>query len=245
MALVKDLSGMRFGKLTAIECVGRTKNGNAKWLCRCDCGGEKVIASWNLVSGNTNSCGCIKKEQNKQMFVTHGDSGSHKTRLYRIWAGIKTRCYNKKHSDSYRKYGAKGVFMCDEWKNSYESFRDWSIASGYQENLSIDRIDPKGPYSPENCRWATDKEQQNNRTNNHILTFNGVSKTLAQWVELTGFTKSTIEHRLERGWSVADALQTPMRKTVGGRFVYVESKIGGDCLPQFSGKLSARVLQAI
>lgn len=227
MAIVKDLTGKRFGRLVAVKCVGRTSNGNAKWLCKCDCGGEKVVASWGLVSGSTSSCGCIKREQNKAMFTTHGESSSHKTRLYRIWAGIKTRCYNKKHEESYRKYGAKGIVMCEEWKSSYEAFRDWALDNGYKDNLSIDRIDPRGPYSPENCRWATDKQQQNNRSNNHILTFNGIRKTLAEWVDITGFTKSTIEHRLSRGWSVADALQTPMRKAANGKFVYIESKIAG------------------
>ena len=213
MAIVKDLTGQRFGRLVAVSCVGRTKNGNAKWLCKCDCGGEKVVASWGLVSERTSSCGCIKKEQNQVMCTTHGESGSHKTRLYGICSGIKTRCYNKRQKESYKRYGAKGISMCEEWKNSYEAFRDWALENGYKDNLSIDRIDPRGPYSPENCRWATDKQQQNNRSNNHILTFNGISKTLAEWVDATGFTKSTIEHRLSRGWSVADTLQTPMRKT--------------------------------
>lgn len=227
MAIVKDLTGQRFGRLVAVECVGRTNNGNAKWLCKCDCGGEKIVASYGLVSGRTNSCGCIKREQNHQMFTTHGESNVNKTRLYRIWAGMKTRCYNKNQSYAYGKYGAKGIVVCDEWKESYEAFRDWAHGNGYQDNLSIDRIDPHGPHSPDNCRWATDKQQQDNRSNNRILTFNGVSKTLAEWADATGFTKSTIEHRLSRGWSVANTLQTPMRKPMNGKFIYIESKIAG------------------
>ena len=227
MAVVKDLTGQRFGRLVAMKCVGRTNNGNAQWLCKCDCGGEKVVASWGLVSGRTQSCGCIKREQNAQMFTTHGESGKHKKRLYRIWVGMKNRCYKANDKDAFRKYGSKGIKVCDEWRTSYESFRDWAMSNGYRDDLSIDRIDPHGPYSPENCRWATDKEQQNNRSNNHIITFCGISKTLAEWSELTGFTKSTIEHRLERGWSIADALQSPMRVARNGKYVLVESKFRG------------------
>lgn len=226
MAIVKDLTGKRFGRLVAVECVGKTTNGNAKWRCECDCGEGKVVASWGLVSGRTKSCGCIKREQNKDVFTTHGDSAK-RTRLYRIWSGMKTRCYNKNHKESYAKYGKKGIYVCDEWKESYENFKKWALSHGYKDSLSIDRIDTQGPYSPENCRWATEKQQQNNRSNNRILTFMGEKKTLAQWVEITGFTKSTIEHRLNRGMSVADALQTPMRKLQNGKFIFVDSKIAG------------------
>lgn len=243
MAVVKDLAGTRFGRLVAVRCVGRTKNGNAKWLCKCDCGGEKIVASWGLVSGRTNSCGCIKREQNKQMWTKHGESNNHKTRLYRIWAGMKTRCYNEHQEFSFKKYGARGVKMCEEWKNSYESFRDWAIKNGYQENLSIDRIDFYGDYSPENCRWATATEQARNTRSNRRIVFNGETKTMAEWAEISGFTYSTLEHRVNRGWSVADALQTPMRIPMNGKFVYIESKIGEVFNHQkFDSKLSARIL---
>lgn len=228
MAVVKDLTGKRFGRLVAVSCVGRTTNGNAKWLCRCDCGGTKIVASWGLVSGNTQSCGCIKAEQNKEMFTKHGDAAHGKrNRLYRIWAGAKTRCYNQRQQNAFRKYGAKGVQMCDEWRNSYESFKLWALENGYDDSLTLDRVDPAGPYSPENCRWATQKQQQNNRTNNRRIEFNGHTKTLAEWADATGFTKSTIEHRLSRGWSVTETLQTPMRVVKSGRTVYVDSKFGG------------------
>lgn len=225
MAIVKDLTGHKYGRLTAVEYVGKTKNGNAKWLCKCDCGGRKVVASWGLISGRTQSCGCIKREQNHQLFFQHGESGSNRTRLYGIWSGMKNRCYNEKQSESFQKYGAHGIEMCDEWKNSYETFRDWALSNGYDDGLTIDRINFNGPYCPQNYRWATQKEQQNNRSNNHYIEFRGETKTMAEWSELAGFGRSVIEHRLSRGWTIENALLSPRQETHNGKRVYIESKL--------------------
>ena len=225
MAVVKDLSGQRFGRLVALRCVGRTNNGNATWLCKCDCGNEAIIASYALKTGRTRSCGCYKQEMLGKASITHGDSGVNKTRLYGIWAGIKTRCYNEHQAESYKKYGKRGISMCDEWRNSYASFRDWAFSNGYRDDLTIDRIDNNGPYEPSNCRWASVKEQNNNRRSNHYLTFNGKTQSIAQWTEEAGFGRSVIEHRLSRGWSVEAALQTPMKALVNGHYVYTNTGI--------------------
>ncbi len=212
MAVVKDLTGQRFGRLTAIKCAGRTNNGNAKWLCQCDCGGEVEVASYSLKRGNTQSCGCIKREQNKKMFTTHGQTANDKrSRLYRIWVGIKTRCYNERQHEAFSKYGAKGISMCDEWLNSFEAFREWALANGYTDSLTIDRIDPHGSYCPHNCRWATQTEQQNNRTNNHFITYNGETHTIAEWGRIMNFSRSLIQHRLARGWSIEKIMTTPQK----------------------------------
>lgn len=210
MAVIKDITGQRFGRLVAVELVGKTNNGNAKWLCKCDCGCQKVVSSYALRSKRTQSCGCIKREQNKQMFTTHGQAkDGDRTRLYRIWSSIKTRCYNNRQAKSYKKYGAKGIRVCEEWKDSYEAFFEWAIASGYDDSLTIDRIDPHGIYCPENCRWATQTQQQNNRTNNHHITYDGETHTIAEWTKIKGFGPSVIEHRLKRNWSIEKIMTTP------------------------------------
>lgn len=222
MAVIKDISGEKFGRLLVIRFVGKTKNGNAKWLCKCDCGGEKIVSSYSLRSGRTKSCGCIKKEQNQILCTTHGESGKHKTRLYKIWSSMKNRCYNQKDKNAYKKYGQRGITVCDEWRFSYESFGDWALNNGYSENLTIDRIDFNGPYEPQNCRWITVKEQNNNRRSNRKLTFNGQTKTVAEWSDFLGVNRSVFQHRLDRGWSVENTLQTPVKRIVNGKCVYVD-----------------------
>ena len=128
---------------------------------------------------------------------THGMSH---TRLHNIWLTMRQRC-EKPKSTCYHKYGAKGIKVCEEW-GSFENFRDWAYSHGYDDTLTIDRIDPKGDYSPKNCRWATQKEQQNNRSNNVKFTYNGVTKTLMEWSELVGIPYSALYCRVYRGWSV-------------------------------------------
>ena len=184
----------------------------AQWLCKCQCGTEIVTRGAYLKNGNTKSCGCTKiewakkhvKELNKSQ-IKHNDS---KTRLYKIWIGMKDRCNNPNNS-RYLSYGGRGIFVCKEWNNSYESFKNWSLHNGYQENLSIDRINVNGNYEPNNCRWATNKEQQNNMTTNKLLTYNNETHTLSEWSEITGINKSTLSKRINRsGWSVEKALTT-------------------------------------
>lgn len=131
----------------------------------------------------------------------------HDERLYGIWRGIKTRTQNPRHKD-YKYCGAKGITVCDEWNNSYESFRDWALANGYQDDLTIDRIDNGGNYCPENCRWTDAYTQANNKSSNHLLTYNGKTQTMAQWARETGLKRETIKDRLKSGWSVEDALTT-------------------------------------
>ncbi len=163
MGKLIDLTGQRFGRLTVVQRAGTSKQGRALWLCRCTCGKETVVLSSSLRRGATQSCGCIHSEMLHNRITaqntTHGGKG---TRLYRIWHGMKQRCYNPK-SDHYNLYGGRGISVCAEWLHDFATFQKWAVSHGYQDDLTIDRIDNDKGYSPDNCRWVTVKEQNNNK----------------------------------------------------------------------------------
>ena len=137
-------------------------------------------------------------------------------RLYRIWLRIKDRTLNK-NSHAYKRYGERGITICDEWKNSFEAFRDWAIENGYSDELSIDRIDNDRGYYPANCRWADVKTQSNNRSSCHLLTYNGETKNITQWAEKIGMNPITLESRIKNGWTIEKALTTPVDKRYSTR----------------------------
>lgn len=202
-----DLAGKKFGRLTVERLAGKGKDGGMLWDCSCDCGGKKIARGKGLRYGFIKSCGCISSEIVISRNKTHGLSHDPE---YNIYCGIKNRCYNKNHH-TYKRYGGRGITMCDRWINSYENF----IADMGRRpvgDYSIDRIDNDGSYSPENCRWATRSEQGNNRSQNHRITFMGVDMTMKQWSEYTGINNTTLSSRLKCGWSIKDALLTPVRK---------------------------------
>ena len=149
----KDLTGQRFGMLVAVRDVGK-KNRAYIWECVCDCGNTLHVRGAVLSNGHTKSCGCLRKEGPRKPSYSHGLS---KTRLYRIWSNMKSRCLNPK-VHNYKHYGGKGVSVCDEWLQNFKAFYDWAIASGYKDDLTIDRKDSDGNYCPENCCWITQSE---------------------------------------------------------------------------------------
>lgn len=149
MAVCKDLSGMKFGRLTVIERNG-IRRGKAVWKCLCSCGNYTDVTTSDLKTGNTLSCGCQRKEN-----FNHSIHGHSHERLYGIYVAMKTRCRNNP-------YYAK-VSVCDEWLNDYESFRKWALSNGYSDDLTIDRINNEGNYEPSNCRWVSMKEQRKNQ----------------------------------------------------------------------------------
>lgn len=137
-----------------------------------------------------------------------------KTRLHKIWESMHSRCENQNHK-YYAYYGGRGIRVCDEW-NEYIPFRDWAIAAGYNDNLTIDRIEVNGNYNPENCRWATIREQQNNKRSNRLVQFNGASHTISEWSEIVGIKKTTIKERLNAGWTIEKVLTEPVRQRTKG-----------------------------
>lgn len=192
MGRVKDLKGKKFGRLTVIEQQGINKNRKALWLCVCDCGNSVVLASTALVSNNAKSCGCLRKEKTSERVKTHGLS---KTRIYTTWSHMKDRCYNPNDA-KYKNYGERGITICDEWKDNFQSFFKWSIENGYADNLTIDRIDVNGNYEPSNCRWATAEMQASNRRTSHLITHNGKTQTMKQWANELGIKYSTLAARI-------------------------------------------------
>lgn len=211
-----NLEGNRYGRLVAKEFIGNKKH-NSLWLCKCDCGNERVVYYSNLIRGNTKSCGCIFNEK----YEIHGMKN---TKLYRVWANIKARCYYEKCID-YKDYGARGIAMCDKWKNSFIAFHNWAYANGYDENApkwqcTIERTDVNGNYEPSNCSWVTIKEQANNKTNNVYITYKGETKTLAIWAEELDLPYKTLYSRLKyRKWSVEDAFEKQIGNNGGSRKV--------------------------
>lgn len=202
--------GVRYGRLLVIKEATQPQNIKHKrvfWLCKCDCGNETVVASHNLQSGTTKSCGCWHDESAR---IIHTKHSKINTRLYGIWLCMKNRCYHKSHKE-YNHYGGKGITICDEWLNDFETFYNWANENGYNDNLTIDRIDNNKGYSPDNCRWATRTEQTRNRTNTIFLTYNGTTLPMAEWCEKTGLSYSAVRLRLERGWDVEKTLTTPKR----------------------------------
>ena len=162
MTRALDLIGEHFDRLEVVSRGENTKQGKTQWLCRCTCGETKTIRAGDLLSERTKSCGCLNKELPQARRVTHRQSYS---RLYRIWQGMKRRCTNEKVVD-YKYYGGRGIDVCDEWFSNFALFSNWAKANGYNEELTIDRKNNDKGYSPDNCRWATMKEQSNNKRNN-------------------------------------------------------------------------------
>jgi hypothetical protein len=199
-------AGQVFNRLTVIkEARYKSAKGEIRYQCQCSCGERVFATGTSLKKGNTQSCGCFRRDNVSRLKTTHGQGGLNtKTTEYRIWMGMKARCYIRSAS-GYPRYGGRGITVCDHWRDSFEAFFS---DMGRRPSLyhSLDRINNDGPYSPENCRWATRIEQNRNTPRNRLLTFNGETMTISAWTERLGLSRSLIYMRLRRGWSVEKSL---------------------------------------
>ena len=213
--MLKDLTGQRFGRLIVLSLAPRrvTSSGATRtmWNVRCDCGGEKAVEAASLRSANTRSCGCLEIENRSTSNTVHGAARQGRnTPEYKAWLQMRQRCYQPT-AVRYARYGGRGIKVCDRWRNDFAAFLA-DIGAKPSPKHSVDRIDSNADYTPENCRWATAKEQARNKSTTKFLTLNGETRCMVEWAERLGWTYSTLLHRVQNGWSDERALtQQPRR----------------------------------
>ncbi|GHV74233.1 hypothetical protein AGMMS49940_15350 [Spirochaetia bacterium] len=205
-----DLIGQRFGRLTVMGLDHADKK--RYWKCLCDCGKEAVVQGDKLKMGRTKSCGCYRAEFGSKIgsIKTHGLTN---TVLFSRWHGMLDRCYREK-AQNYYNYGGRGITVCNEWRNNFQAFYDWAMENGFDESLTIDRIDENGNYEPGNCRWATSGQQSINKRNTIILEYKGEEKTLVEWAEQLKLSRAILYKRIKRyKWDIEKAFTTPIGGT--------------------------------
>ena len=207
--LAKDHIGEKYSRLTIIGVYD-----SRRFLCQCDCGTIKPVFKSNLTTGKTHSCGCLASETTASRNYKHGYTG---TRLYQVWNNMLRRCRDP-HNKRWDIYGGRGISVCNEWKgeNGFVNFREWAIASGYDENAkyfdcTLDRIDTNGDYEPSNCRWISMREQCKNRRSNVRITYHGITKIASEWSEFFGVSSDFFNQRLRKGWDAVKAIEKPCR----------------------------------
>lgn len=208
MGKLKDLTNQKFGRLTVIcrceDYISPKGKTCVRWLCECDCG-NKIKVTTNGLKKGTKSCGCLKKETTTKKNLTHNLS---KTRVYHIWQDIKKRC-NNINCQSFKRYGERGITICQEWLDDFKMFYNWAIENGYDDDLTIDRIDVNGNYEPSNCRWVNKIVQANNKRNNQYVIYNNEAHTIAEWAKIYNINYKLLFSRLKKGWDIEKALTMP------------------------------------
>lgn len=206
--LTEECIGKKYGMLTIVgiepDMVCKSGSSHRMVRCICDCGKEHVASYDHIVAGKTKSCGCQMGKRKRIRYP-----GEVKTRLYRIWGNMVNRCTNK-NNPAYQNYGGRGITVCNEWR-SWDNFKAWAFENGYNDDLTIDRIDNDSGYSAENCRFVDRHTQANNKRSNRIIEYNGESHTMSEWGNILGIEYCVLASRIEKGWSIERAFNQPVR----------------------------------
>lgn len=207
-----DLTGVRFGRLTAVETVRvprATGSFRRLWRCRCDCGGETTTASASLKNGTTSSCGCLQLER----VTKHGHAPfrhSQRNRTYQTWLSMIQRCTNP-NATAYHRYGGRGIAVCERWRD-YRNFLS-DMGERPDKNHTLERINNDRSYEPGNTRWATRREQSVNRSSNRLVRYDNRSQTVIEWVRELGLDEELVRARLKRGWPFDKIINTARRSS--------------------------------
>lgn len=220
---IKNLTGKEFGRLKVIGYAGLNKEFKSTWWCQCNCEDKtiKLIVGSELTTGKTKSCGCLRKDNNSSKIDGLRNVNN---RIYRIYRGMKDRCYNENGKD-YHHYGGRGIIICDEWLNDFSEFYKWAAHTGYKDNLTIDRINVDKNYCPENCRWTTTAIQNKNKTTSIKVIYNNQEWILKDLVDMLGLTDNydTIKQRIViHNWDVEKAIHKPI-KTKNQKHIFIKS----------------------
>lgn len=217
MGSFKDLTGQHFGRLTALESLPpHGKNSSRLWLCECECGEIAIVRGTDLTNGHTMSCGCYRKMK-KAVPMSE-------LRLHRIWSNMKQRCANPNKRD-FKYYGARGISVCEEWRQDFWNFYHWAMLNGYKDGLTIERVDYDGNYEPSNCKWIKATEQQRNMRTNRVFEVFGRRFTLTELCRLYGQPRSTVTDRPDKGQPLLTALKKNGRYKLDNRLLELSDRL--------------------